>query len=111
MTTRPERVPAEEIRQRMLHAGRDLALEAGAALTIEHLRLEEVIQRARVPRSSAYRLWPYKEDYIEDLLCYLAGEGSWFSGRTVMTPDTPTVLRRVIDENRALLGNLEGRRS
>jgi AcrR family transcriptional regulator len=75
MTTRPERVPAEEIRQRMLGAGRELALEAGAALTIEHLRLEEVIQRARVPRSSAYRLWPYKEDYIEDLLCYLAGAG------------------------------------
>jgi hypothetical protein len=111
MTTRPERVPAEEIRQRMLDAGRDLALEAGAALTIEHLRLEEVIQRARVPRSSAYRLWPYKEDYIEDLLCYLAGAGSWFSGRTVMTPDTPTVLGRVIDENRSLLGSLEGRRS
>src|ERR1700757_565109 len=111
MTARPERVPAEEVRQRMLDAGRELALEAGAALTIEHLRLEEVIQRARVPRSSAYRLWPYKEDYIEDLLCYLAGTGSWFSARTVMAPDTPTVQARVIEENRSLLGSLEGRRS
>ena len=46
MTARPERVPAEEVRQRMLEAGRKLADEAGAALTIEHLRLEEVIQRA-----------------------------------------------------------------
>src|SRR6266704_4720114 len=72
MTARPERVPAEEVRQRMLNAGRALAEEAGAALTIEHLRLEEVIQRARVPRSSVYRLWAYREDYTEDLLCYLA---------------------------------------
>src|SRR5215469_2474578 len=111
MTTRPERVPAEEIRQRMLHAGRDLALEAGAALTIEHLRLEEVIQRARVPRSSAYRLWPYKEDYIEDLLCYLAGAGSWFSDRPVLTPDTSMAVRRVIDDNQSLLASMEGRRS
>ena len=76
MTARPERVPAEEVRQRMLDAGRELAIEAGAALTIEHLRLEEVIQRARVPRSSVYRLWAYREEYIDDLLCYLAGPGS-----------------------------------
>jgi hypothetical protein len=111
MTTRPDRVPADEIRQRMLDAGRELALEAGAALTIEHLRLEEVIQRARVPRSSAYRLWPYKDDYISDLLCYLAGAGSWFSDRPVMTPETTTVIRQLVDDNRALLASLEGRRA
>ena len=111
MTTRPDQVPADEIRQRMLDAGRELALEAGAALTIEHLRLEEVIQRARVPRSSAYRLWPYKDDYINDLLCYLAGAGSSFSDRPVMMPETTTVVRQLVDENRALLATLEGRRA
>src|ERR1700749_1767898 len=73
MAARPERVPAEEVRQRMLDAGRDMALAAGAALTIEHLRLEEVIQRARVPRSSVYRMWDYREGYIDELLCYMAG--------------------------------------
>ncbi|HXC84078.1 MAG TPA: TetR/AcrR family transcriptional regulator, partial [Trebonia sp.] len=71
MAVRPDRMPAEEVRQRMLDAGRELAIDAGAALTIEHLRLEEVIQRARVPRSSAYRMWPYKDEYIDDLLSYL----------------------------------------
>ena len=111
MTTRPDRVPADEIRQRMLDAGRELALEAGAALTIEHLRLEEVIQRARVPRSSAYRLWPYKDDYINDLLCYLAGPGSWFSERPVVTPETTTEIRQIVEENRALLATLAGRRA
>src|SRR6201997_3210044 len=111
MTARPERVPAEEVRQRMLEAGRVLALEAGAALTIEHLRLEEVIQRARVPRSSVYRLWSYREEYIDDLLCYLAGEGSWFSERPVLVPETSNVVRRVLTDNQQLLATLEGRRA
>ncbi|HEX4831340.1 MAG TPA: hypothetical protein VH478_09645 [Trebonia sp.] len=111
MAMRPERVPAEQIRRRMLEAGRELALEAGAALTIEHLRLEEVIQRARVPRSSAYRLWPYKEDYIEDLLAFLAGAGSLYSDRPIVSPDTAAAIARLFAENQPLLATLEGRRS
>ena len=111
MAARAERVAAEEVRQRMLDAGRQLAHEVGAALTIEHLRLEEVIQRARVPRSSVYRMWPYREDYIDDLLCYLAGEGSWFSDRTVLDPETFDLAVRVVTDNRAMLATPEGRRA
>src|ERR1700731_1635038 len=111
MTARPERVTAEEVRQRMLDAGRELALEAGAALTIEHLRLEEVIQRARVPRRSVYRMWAYREEYIDDLLCYLAGEGSWFSDRPVLVPETTSVVTRILTDNKQLLATPEGRRA
>jgi hypothetical protein len=95
----------------MLDAGRELALEVGAALTIEHLRLEEVIQRARVPRSSVYRLWPYREEYIDDLLCYLAGAGSYFSDRPVLDPETLTVATQVVGENLGLLATSAGRRA
>lgn len=111
MAVRPERVPAEAVRQRMLDAGRELALEAGAALTIERLRLEEVIQRARVPRSSVYRIWPYREDYIDDLLCYLAGAGSWFRDRTVLDPETFEIATAIIVDNSQLLAAPEGRRA
>jgi hypothetical protein len=111
MAARPERVPAEEVRRRMLEAGRDLAIESGAALTIEHLRVEEVIQRARVPRSSAYRIWAYREEYIDDLLCYLAGVGNWFNDRPVFDPETFTVLKQVVEDNRELIGSPEGRRA
>jgi hypothetical protein len=111
MAARPERVPAEEVRRRMLEAGRDLAIESGAALTIEHLRVEEVIQRARVPRSSAYRMWPYREDYIDDLLCYLAGVGNWFNDRPVFDPETFTVLKQVVEDNRELISQPGGRRA
>lgn len=109
MAVRPERVPAEEVRQRMLDAGRELAVEAGAALTIEHLRLEEVIQRARVPRSSVYRMWPYKDDYIDDLLAYLAGPGSWFQASGAFDPETLSLVSAVITGNRHLLDTPEGR--
>ena len=111
MTARPERVPAEEVRQRMLDAGRELALEAGAALTIEHLRLEEVIQRARVPRSSVYRMWAYREEYIDDLLCYLAGMGSWFSERPVLDAGSFADVEQILSENARLLATLAGRRA
>ena len=111
MAARPERVPAEEVRRRMLEAGRDLAIESGAALTIEHLRVEEIIQRARVPRSSAYRMWPYREDYIDDLLCYLAGVGNWFNDRPVFDPETFTVLKQVVEDNRELISRPGGRRA
>src|ERR1700679_3694993 len=104
-----ERVPAEEVRKRMLDAGRELAIEAGAALTIEDLRLEEVIQLARVPRSSVYRLWAYRDEYIDDLLCYLARAGSLFSDRTVFDPETFSVASRVLTDNRRLLATPEGR--
>lgn len=95
----------------MLDAGRELALEAGAALTIEHLRLEEVIQLARVPRSSVYRMWPYKEDYIDDLLCYLAGAGSWFSERPALDPETFTKVTQILADNEHLLASESGRRA
>jgi len=111
MAARPERVPAEEVRRRMLEAGRDLAIESGAALTIEHLRVEEVIQRARVPRSSAYRIWAYREEYIDDLLCYLAGVGNWFNDRPVFDPETFTVLKQVVEDNRELISQPGGRRA
>ena len=111
MAARPERVPAEEVRRRMLEAGRDLAIESGAALTIEHLRVEEIIQRARVPRSSAYRMWPYREDYIDDLLCYLAGAGNWFNDRPIFDPGTFTVLKQVVEDNRELISQPGGRRA
>jgi hypothetical protein len=111
MMARPERVPAEEVRQRMLDAGRQLAEEAGAALTIEHLRLEEVIQRARVPRSSVYRMWAYREDYIDDLLVYLAGSGSWFRERPVLDPRTFDAVGQILTDNAALLTTPAGRRA
>jgi AcrR family transcriptional regulator len=111
MADRPERVPADEVRRRMLDAGRAIALEAGVGLTVDHLRLEEVIARAEVPRSSVYRLWAYKDHYLDDLLIYLAGPGSFFTNGEVFDPETSAILKAVIVGHWHLAATLPGRRA
>lgn len=39
---------------------------------IEDLSMEQVIRNAKVPRSSVYRLWPYRGDFVDDVLVALA---------------------------------------
>jgi AcrR family transcriptional regulator len=95
----------------MLATARDLAMEGGVALSLVDLSMEEVMQRARVPRSSAYRIWPYKEDFLDDLLCYLAGPGGYFAGRDVFDPATFDEVRKTIAEHDHLLATAEGRRA
>jgi hypothetical protein len=58
-----------------------------------------------------YRLWPYREQYTDDLLCYLAGPGSSFADRTLFDPETVAIIMRVLQENTRLLATPEGRRS
>src|SRR5689334_2495490 len=70
---RRQRIPAEEIRQRMFDAARRMVYESGVQISLEELSFEEVIQAAGVSRSSAYRIWPYKGDFVQELLCHLAG--------------------------------------
>jgi hypothetical protein len=56
-------------------------------------------------------MWAYREEYIDDLLCYLAGEGSWFSDRPVLVPETTGVVTRILTDNKQLLATPEGRRA
>ena len=64
-----------------------------------------------MPRSSVYRLWAYKDDFIDDLLCYLAGAGSWFSTRPAHDPETADLVTSVLADNSHLLATPEGRRA
>jgi AcrR family transcriptional regulator len=109
--SRRRRIPAEEVRARMLATARDLAMEGEVALSLVDLSMEEVMQRARVPRSSVYRIWPYKEEFVDELLCYLAGPEGYFVGRDVFDPATFDEVRKTIAEHDDLLGTEEGRRA
>jgi hypothetical protein len=95
----------------MLETGHELALEAGIGLSLADFSMEEVIQRARVPRSSVYRLWAYKDDYMDDLLCHMAGPGRWFAGQGAFDPETFRVVESTIVDNADLLNTAEGRRA
>jgi AcrR family transcriptional regulator len=107
---KPRRIPAAKVRQRMMKAGLAAAIQAGVGVSLENVSMEDVIQRARVPRSSVYRLWPYKSDFIAELMVYLAGPGGYMSGRQVFNPATYDVAHKVMADNRDLLGTPAGRR-
>jgi hypothetical protein len=56
-------------------------------------------------------MWPYREGYIDDLLVYLAGNGSWFRERPVIDPRTFDAVARILSDNAALLATPAGRRT
>jgi hypothetical protein len=58
-----------------------------------------------------YRLWAYKDQYIDDLLIYLAGPGSWFKDMDAFDPEAFTVIRAVIADHWHLVGTVGGRRA
>ena len=69
-----------EAEKRLLDAARSL-LESGRGLTISlgSLSYEEVIREARVPRSTAYRIWDTKQKFEDAFLADLASpEGNYY---------------------------------
>ena len=68
---RPRRSDAETGRL-MLDAALELLAEDGVSVALDGLQLEDVIRRADVSRTSAYRRWPTREAFLEDVLVELA---------------------------------------
>jgi len=56
----------------MLAAALSIVESQGLTVSLDHLSLENVISRADVSRSSAYRRWPYKDLFLADLLVAVA---------------------------------------
>lgn len=106
---RRRRLAAADVRERMLAAAREIVSKTGVTVRVEDLSLEQVIQHARVPRSSVYRIWPYKEEFLDDLLCHLAGP-DWLGG-TVFDEQTLETVTEVVTANRHRLGTAAGRRA
>ena len=57
----------------MLQAGLHVVAQRGLSLSVDHLRMEDLIQAAGVSRTSSYRRWPTKDLFAADLLVRLAG--------------------------------------
>ncbi len=102
------RIPADEVRTKMLTAARDLVLASGVTVSLEDLSSEDVIRHAGVPRSSVYRIWPYKGDFVDDLLCHMAGP-DWF-GAAAFDQDTIDLPLKVAADHEQMLGTPGARR-
>lgn len=92
----------------MFDAARQLVYAQGVQVSLEELSLEQVIELAGVSRSSVYRLWPYKGDFVQDLLCDLAGP-SWL-GTAAFDQDTVDLAANIVMGNADKLSSPEGRR-
>src|ERR1700683_4766072 len=72
LSGRRPRLSDQETEARMLHAATEIIGQSGLTVSLDHISCEEVIQRAAVSRSAAYRRWPYKDLFFSDLLKELA---------------------------------------
>jgi AcrR family transcriptional regulator len=68
---------------------------------------EKVIAEAGVSRSTAYRYWKTKEEFSDDLLCYLSGPWRW--GAASVDRGTIEVASGAVVEHLDRLGTPEGR--
>ncbi|MFB7915193.1 TetR/AcrR family transcriptional regulator [Streptomyces sp. NPDC056061] len=69
---RRRRLSDAETAQRMLRCALAMVNSTGLTVSLEHIRLEDVIRDAGVSRSAVYRRWPYKDMFFSDLLRELA---------------------------------------
>lgn len=69
---RKQRLSDEETQRRMLETASAALVRSGLTVSLEHIRLEDVIREAGVSRSAVYRRWPHKDLFLGDLLLELA---------------------------------------
>lgn len=61
------------LREHVLKTAVEMVVQMDAlTIGIDDLSMEQVIQQAEAPRSSVYRLWPYRGDFVDDVLVALA---------------------------------------
>lgn len=111
VSSRRSRLSAGEVRERMLQAAQEMVMETGVSISLEEMSLEDVMRRAQVPRSSVYRLWPYKGGFVDELLCRLAQPDWAGTAQPVKQQRALDVAWGVVNANRARLATEEGRRS
>jgi AcrR family transcriptional regulator len=101
------RLSDEETEARMLHAATEIIERFGLTVSLDHISFEDVIQRAAVSRSAAYRRWPYKEMFFNDLLKELAKAAR--PAAVAGFAQTVPLLRGIALDHLDSLGSAEGR--
>lgn len=105
---RAKRIPAEEVRIRMLDAARDVVASVGLTVSFDHLPMEEYIKKAGVPRSSVYRIWSTREEFVADLIGEVFSAERYAEG---FDPTAITAMTNVYQDNLGRLDTAAGRRA
>lgn len=96
---RRRRIPADKVRDLMLEEARRMVATLGMTASLEDLSMEDVIAAAGVPRGSVYRIWPYRDDFIGDLLVRMAGP-DWFGTAALDMETLDLVVRTLAQHDR-----------
>jgi AcrR family transcriptional regulator len=104
---RRPRLSDQETRQRMLDTALAMVERDGLTVGLDHISVEEVIQRAGVSRAAVYRRWPYKDLFHADLLRELARGAA--PAAAVDEEETRRLLGSVLAARPGDLGTPEGR--
>lgn len=107
---RRRRLSADEVFDAAMRKARELHItdKGGLTVSLEHINLEQIVAAAGVPRSSAYRLWPTKGDFLDAFLLDLAGP-NW-SGTAAFDRDTIRVCVKVFQDRTHWVTDAAGRR-
>ena len=105
---RRRRLSDAETERRMLETAAAAVAEAGLTVSLDHIRLEDVIREAGVSRSAVYRRWPSKGEFLGDLLFELARGQAPIADTG--TPEAGATIRRILGERFDDLATPEGRR-
>lgn len=98
---------AASAKRRMLDVAISDVRERGLTVGFEWLQMDDIIFRAEVPRSSAYRLWESKQLFVADLLIELAEDSS----RGLVEGETWRLCQQMIADNQDALGSEESRKA
>ncbi|PPF45011.1 hypothetical protein C5E14_13175 [Rathayibacter sp. AY1A1] len=104
---RARRIPAEQVRSRMIATARDVVSNHGLTVSFAHLPMEEYIRLAGVPRSSVYRIWSTREEFVADLVGEVFVRDRYAEGAD---PEAQQEMREVYERSTDLLSTAAGRR-
>jgi len=107
-TVAREEAPREAVRTHVLDVAEKLINQHGLTVGLGHLGFDEIIVEAGVSRTTAYRTWPRKERFLEDLLRRLSDVASPCYG--VRDDETAELAFAVLREHVDQLHTAEGRR-
>ncbi|WKK72050.1 hypothetical protein Q0F99_02950 [Rathayibacter oskolensis] len=105
---RAKRIPADQVRTRMIAAAREVIAVNGLTVGFAHLPMEEYIRLAGVPRSSVYRIWSTREEFVADLIGEVFVRDRFADGAD---PDAVDVMREVYERHADRMATATGRRA
>lgn len=111
VVARRRRLSAAQVREAMLEAGQRSVRNAGLTLDLNDSHFDDLIRNAAVPRSSVFRIWQSKADFLVDLYVNLGATGIGQTTEEYPQTELLGTIKAVLNANEALLATGAGRRT